>query len=43
VVANLEAAMNAEFKKSVSPDEFVGKIVGIEKIAGVSLAVTIGD
>jgi hypothetical protein len=44
VVANLEAAMNAEFKKSVSPDEFVGKIVGmVEKIAGVSLAVTIGD
>jgi hypothetical protein len=35
VVANLEAAMNAEVKKSVSPDEFVGKIVGmVEKMAG---------
>jgi hypothetical protein len=26
VFANLEAAMNAEFKKSASPEEFAGKI-----------------
>jgi hypothetical protein len=34
--------MNAEFKKSSSPEEFAGKVSGMaEKIAGVSL--TLGE
>ena len=39
--ANLEAAMNAEFKKSAS-EEFAGKIAGmVETIAGITL--TLGE
>jgi hypothetical protein len=34
--------MNAEFKKSASPEEFAGKIAGmVETISGITL--TLGD
>ena len=41
---NLEAAMNAEFKKSTGIQEFVTKVITlVEQIAGVTLTVTIGE
>ena len=44
MVANLEAAMNAEFKKSTDVQEFVTNVTALmEKIAGVSLTVTINE
>jgi Reverse transcriptase (RNA-dependent DNA polymerase) len=41
---NLEAAMNAEFKKSTGIQEFVATVSTlVEQIAGVTLTVTIGE
>ena len=41
---DLEAAMNAEFKKSTGIQEFVTKVITlVEQIAGVTLTVTIGE